>query len=297
MATLPSVTILAHRGDLAAVALAIALHRRGRCRVTFADEHHLVRARVVHRPSSGPVDSNARAAVVAAAGDAIDLPGGTRITPETDVVLCRIGTLPAAVQSNQGRQAYAEAETNAWALSWLAGLGDAVVNRPSPLGLAGVEPDLVGLHRLAGAVGLAAPHLQLATNAARSPVDPGLGLLDWPTTGLPRSYSAATHPTMGPPLPGPLAVGQPVRPVGAALVLGEDVLGAPPILHDRLAALADAVGLAVCEVGLSETGTAAEPVVTGLSGVPRLTGSGHLAAVAGYLERRGQDRLMQASVA
>jgi hypothetical protein len=295
MATLPSVAILAHRGDFAAVALATALHHRGRCRVTFADEHHLVRARVVHRPSSGPVDGNARAAVVAAAGDAIDLPGGTRITPETDVVLCRIATLPTAVQSDQGRQAYAEAETFALALSWLAGLGDAVVNRPSPLGLAGVEPDLVGLHRLAGAVGLAAPHLQLATNAARSPVDPRFGPLDWPTTGVPRWYTVATPTTMGPPLPGPLAAGERVRPVGAALVLGGDVLGAPPNLHDRLAALADAIGLAVCEVGLGETGSAAEPVVTGLSAVPRLTGPGHLAALAGYLERRG--RRMQASAA
>ena len=46
--------------------------------------------------------------MVAAAGDAIDLPGGTRITPETDVVLCRIATLPTAVQSDQGRQAYAD---------------------------------------------------------------------------------------------------------------------------------------------------------------------------------------------
>ena len=297
MSTLPSVTILAHRGDLAAVALATALHNRGRCRLTFADEHRLVRARVVHRPSSGPVDGNAPAAVVAAAGDVVDLPGGIRITPETDVVLCRIATLPAAVQSDQGRQAYAEAETFALALSWLAGLGDAVVNLPSPMGLAGVEPDLVGLHRLAGAVGLAVPNLQLATNAARSPVDPGFGPVDWPATGLPRWYSAATHTTKGPPLPGPLAAGEPVRPVGAALVLGRDVLGAPPTLHDRLAALADAVGLGVCEVGLGQTGSAAEPVVTGLWAVPRLTGPGQLAALAGYLERRGQDRRMQAAAA
>jgi hypothetical protein len=297
MSTLPSVAILAHRGDLAAVALATALHHRGRCRLTFADEHRLVGARVVHRPSSGRVDGNAPAAVVAAAGDVVDLPGRIRITPETDVVLCRIATLPAAVHSDQGRQAYAEAETFALALSWLAGLGDAVVNRPSPLGLAGVEPDLVGLHRLAGAVGLAAPHLQLATNAARSRLDPGFGPLDWPATGLPRSYSAATHTTKGPPLPGPLAAGEPVRPAGAALVLGRDVLGAPPTLHDRLAALADAVGLGVCEVGLGETGSAAEPVVTGLWAVPRLTGAGQLAALAGYLERRGQDRRTQAAAA
>jgi hypothetical protein len=297
MATLPSVAILAHRGDLAAVGLANALHRRGRCRVTVADEHDLVRARVVHRPSSGPVDGDAQAAMTRQPGDVVELPDGARITAETDVVLCRIAALPAAAHSDPGRQAYADAETFALALSWLAGLGDAVVNRPSPLNLPGFEPDLVSLQRLTAAVGLAAPQLQLVINAARNPVRPGFQPLDWPAAGLPCSYPAAPHRAPGPPLPRPLAAGEPVRPLGAALVLGGDVLGAPLALHERLAALGVAAGLAVYEVRLGEVSSAAEPVVTGLSSAPRLTGTGQLAAVAGYLERRAQDRRMRGSAA
>jgi hypothetical protein len=297
MATLPSVVILAHRGDLTAVDLAAALHRRGRCRVSFADVYDLVGARVVHRPSSGRVHGDAGAAGGGSAGDLVELPDGTRITPATDVVLCRIAALRAAAQSDPGRQAYADAETFALALSWLAGLGDAVVNRPSPLSLTGLEPDLLSLHRLAVAVGLATPHLRLAVNAARSPVHPGFRPLDWPVAGMPRWYATTPQPDAGPPLPRPLASGEPVRPRGLALVLGGEVLCAPPALHDRLAALAYAIGLAVCEVGLGVAGSAVDPVVTGVSAVPQLTGPGQLDALADYLERRGHDRMLQGSAA
>lgn len=297
MATQPSVVILAHRGDLAAVGLATALHHRARCRVSLADEYGLVGARIVHRPSSGRVHSDAGGAGHGLAGDLVELPNGTQITPATDVVLCRIAALPAAAQSDPGRQAYADAETFALALSWLAGLGDAVVNRPSPLSLTGVEPDLLSLHRLAAAVGLATPQLRLAANAARSPVDPGFRPFDWPAAGTPRWYATTPQPDAGPPLPRPLATGEPVRPLGRALVLGGDVLHAPAALHDRLATLAEAIGLAVCEVGLGQAPSAAEPVVTGVSPVPRLTGPGQLAALAGYLERRGHDRVLQGSAA
>ncbi len=297
MATQSSVVILAHRGDLAAVGLAIALHRRGRCRVSLADEYGLVGARIVHRPRSGWLHADAGAAGDGSAADLVELPDGTRITPATDVVLCRIAALPAAAQSDPGRQAYANAETNAWALSWLAGLGDAVVNQPSPLSLTGVEPDLLSLQRLASAVGLATPNLRLAANAASSPIHPGFQPFDWPVAGMPGWYATTPRRDAGPPLPRPLATGEPVRPMGRALVLGGDVLHAPPALHDRLAALADAIGLTVCEVGLGQALSAAEPVVTGVLPVPRLTGPGQLAALAGYLERRGHDRMLQGSAA
>ncbi len=277
MATLPSVAILAHRRDLAAMALATALHRRGRCRVVLCDEYDLVRARVVHRPNDG-------------LGDVVELSGGIRISAEIDVLLCRIAALPSATQSDPDRQAYADAEMFALAVSWLAGLGDAVVNRPSPLGLAGLEPDLVRLHRLAAEVRLAVPRLRLTSNGARCPTDPALRPLHWPAVGLPRWYAPVQYAAAGPPLPRPTAAGEPVRPLGPALVAGDEVVGAPPELHDRLVALARVAGLAVCEVGLGWVDSAAEPVVTGLSAVPGLTGPGQLAALADYLERRGENR-------
>jgi hypothetical protein len=289
MALRPTIAILARRGDLAAVALACTLHRRRRCRVAWADEYDLVRARVVHRPSSGLVDGRTVAAT-ALAGDVVQLPDGSRITPETDVVLCRIAALPAAVQTDPRRQAYADAEAFALGLSWLTGLGDAVPNRPSPFGLAGLEPDLMSLVRLAAVAGLATPRLQLTSNAAGCPVDPALRSLEWPVIGLPRAYVPPAEAATAPPLPRPLAAGEPVRLVSSALVIGGDVVGAPRVLHDRLVALARAAGLAVCEVGLGHADSTAEPVVTGLSAVPRLTGPGQLEALAGYLERRGDDR-------
>ena len=93
---------------------------------------------------------------------------------------------------------------------------------------------------------------------------------------------------MGPPLPCPEAWSEPVRPTGAALVLGASVHGAPHALHSRLAALAAAAGLAVCEIGLGRTTSHAEPVVTGISAVPSLAEPGRLALLADYLTERGR---------
>lgn len=281
MAEQPCVAVLACRGDGVAVALATLLRRRGRCRVTLADDHDLARASFVHRPSSGPPPG----AATSDPGDLVRLAGGEVIDAGTDVVLCRLATLRPPSQSRPDQQAYAEAEMFAVALSWLLGLGDAVVNRPTPLSLSGAAPDLLQLHRLAAAVGLAVPRLTLTSNAARAPAAPARPLLDWPGAGLPSTY-AVVEPVAGPPLPRPQATGEPVRPRGTVLVVGDRVLDAPAGLAGRLVELVRAAGLSVGEVSLAESPAHTEPVVTALTAVPPFTAPHRLAALAGHLEDR-----------
>jgi hypothetical protein len=57
-----------------------------------------------------------------------------------------------------------------------------------------------------------------------------------------------------------------------------------------LAALAAAVGLVVCEIGLGRTASLAEPVVTGISAVPELADPDRLALLADFLAERGHRR-------
>jgi hypothetical protein len=285
----PSVAILARRDDVAAVALATLLRRR-RCRVVLAYDHDLAVAQVVHRPSSGSVRGGTGASTLALAGDVVRLADGTSIDATTDVVVCRIATLAPARQASPTRQSYAEAEMFALALSWLSGLGDAVLNRPSPTSLAGADVDLLRLHRLAGDAGLAVPHLQLSVNAARGRVPSRRQRLGWTGPWLPRSAAMADPEVTGPPLPRPGAWSEPVQPAGTALVLGAAVHGAPTSLHSRLAVLAAAAGLAVCEIGLGHTASAAEPAVTGVSAVPGLAEPGRLPLLADFLAERGLRR-------
>ena len=267
----PSVAILARRDDAAAVALATLLRRRRGCHVVLAFEQDLASARIVHRPSSGPVFGGAGTSSLALAGDAVQLPDGACLDATTDVVVCRIATLAPARQSSPEGQSYAEAEMFALALSWLSGLGDAVLNRPSPTNLAGAEVDLLRLHRLASGIGLAVPDLRLWVNTARTP-------------------GQRAREGTGPPLPRPGAWSEPVEPMGSALVLGATVHGAPSSLHGRLAALAAASGLVVCEIGLGRTAAQAEPVVAGVSALPSLAEPGRLALFADFVTERGHRR-------
>ena len=197
----PSVAILARRDDVAAVALATLLRRRRRCRVVLVHDRDLASAQVVHRPSSGTVRGGAGASPLALAGDALRLPDGTCLDATIDVVVCRLATLAPARQSSPDRQSYAEAEMFALALSWLSGLGDAVLNRPCPISLAGAEVDLLRLHRLAADTGLAVPQLQLNVNAARGRVEAGRQRLEWTGQWLPRSSAMIDPEVTGPPSP------------------------------------------------------------------------------------------------
>ena len=261
----------------------------------LAFDQDLASAGVVHRPSSGSIRGGARPSVAALTGDAVRLPGGTSIDATTDVVVCRIATLAPARQSSRERQAYAEAEMFALALSWLSGLGDAVLNRPSPTGLAGADVDLLRLHRLATDAGLSVPDLELCVNAARRPGKPDGEQLEWSGPWLPRSIATADPRLTGPPLTRPEAWSEAVRPGGTALVLGARVHGAPSRLHARLAALAAAAQLTVCEIGLGRTGSRDEPVVTGISAVPALAEPGRLGLLADCLEERSQRRRQERS--
>lgn len=191
----PSVVILAARGDAGAVAVATLLRRRG-LGVSLVDGGVLARGLVRHRPDSGSVPggawtrgnstsddaslSGARPGAGPLAGsgsstgssaltDVVHLAGGVRIDASTDAVLCRLPVLDAPRFADPVDGEYASSEMFALALSWLHGLGDAVVNRPSPRGLAGDGPDLLGLHGLAASVGLRAVAVRLHSNGAALP--------------------------------------------------------------------------------------------------------------------------------
>ncbi len=284
----PTVAILAHRGDAAAVALATLLRRRGRCQVIYAEELALAGARIRHRPSSGPLNGE-RPDAGAMPGDMVQLPTGVTLGPDTAVLVCRLTSLAPARQTNADHQGYAEAESFAYALSWLAGLGDAVVNRPTPMGLPGIQPDLLRLQQLAAGVGLTVPRFQVASNAAQSGSPAGLRPVDWTPPGLPLAALSGPSVSSGPPLPRPVLSLEPVQPIGAALVLDRQVIGAPPGLESRLAALAADAGLRVAEVGLARNDGGAT-VVTELCPVPRLTTADQLTGCASFLERLAHQR-------
>ena len=203
-AVTPTVAILADR-DEAAVALATLLRRRGVAQVVFADERALVRARLVHHPPSGSLNGKTMAPIP----DAVYLPDGTVLDGNTDLIVSRLSTFAPALQATPARREYAEAEAFAFVLSWLAGLGDRTLNRPNPMGLAGHQPDVLLLARLAAAVGLATPHLRLSINgASAAPV--GSVRLSWPGSTTPVAYPTQTLPATGPPLPMPVMFAEPV---------------------------------------------------------------------------------------
>ena len=277
----PTIAILAHFGDAGAVALATHLRRRGVADAVLADERALARARFVHHPPSGSLEGKAAAPMP----DAVFLPAGLVLDANTDLVVSRLWALAPARQATPGGQEYAEAEAFAFALSWLAGLGDRILNRPTPMGLAGPQPDVLRLAQLAAAVGLATPHLRLSTNgASAAPV--GAARLSWPGLTTPVAYPTQTPQANGPPLPLPVMFADPVRLVAVALVAGGRVVGAPQGLERHTAALVDAAELRVGEVVFGATGPGGSPLVLEVRPVPRILDSPHLDLLTKYAEQR-----------
>lgn len=273
-----SIVILAARADAGAAALAGALHRRG-ADVIRLDGSVLARGLVRHRPDSGPVGD--RRAGTAPAEDRLQLPRGVTIDANTNVVLCRLPMLAAPRFADARDQEYAESEIFALALSWLHGLGDAVVNPPSPHGLAGGGPDLLRLHRLSAGVGLRAAAVGLRTNGAapdtlagdrrsarrsawHPPRPPARAWQRWDGAFIPVTAAgnpahatvtsaggppAATGARGEPPLPMPTITVEPTRMLPPTLVCGDVVVGAPTGLERQTRALVRAAGLVVAEVG------------------------------------------------
>ena len=295
----PLIVMLAHRGDAGSFALATCLRRRG-AQVLRLDEHALPRAVVRHHPDSGPVPPDGSRSPLT---DAVQV---RRVVVDraTDVVLCRLPALapPRFVSAADGE--YAAQEVFALALSWLHGLGDAVVNPPSPRSLAGATPEPLTVATLAAGVGLRPAPVRLRSNGVRARVGPG----------------------EGPPLPVPHEWVEPVGAVTSALVCGDVVVGAPPGLASATIDLVHAAGLDVGEVRFgvpagSDAGTAegrggddrtflpqssadpdpdpdpdadpdpgAGPVVIGVDPVPSLRCDDHVEALATHLLGRADVR-------
>lgn len=277
----PTVAILAHIGDAAAVALATHLRRRGVAEAVFADERALARARFVHHSPCGSLER----ATAAPIPDAVYLPGGPVLDGHTDLIVSRLSSLAPARQATPVRQEYADAEAFAYALSWLAGLGDRVLNRPTPRGLAGPQPDVLRLAQLAAAVGLATPHVRLATNgASAAPI--GSARLRWPGLTTPVAYPTHVHTAAGPPLPMPAMFAEPVSLVAISLVADGRVVGAPQGLEGRTAALVAAAELNVAEVIFGQAGPGGSPLVLEVRPVPRIVDFLQLDLLTQYAEQR-----------
>jgi hypothetical protein len=288
-----SVAILAHLGDATAAALAGILRCRDRTSVILAYEPALAGASVVHTPSSGLPGRSGTAPP--RQPDSLRLPDGNVINPETDVVLCRLSTVAPPRQQTRSDKDYARAEMFALVLSWLAGLGDAVINRPSPLGLAGAQPDIVRLHRLAGQVGLEVPRWQLSSNVARTSRDKRLMGRHWASGAVPVWYISGDRTADGPPLPRPGFFTEELRPLDPVRVLGSTAISAPADIEPAIVALAAAAGLDVAEVGLAKRvagspSRTAVPLITVMSPTPQLSGPEHLWSFAHYLEHRAATR-------
>jgi hypothetical protein len=284
--TRPTIAILAHFGDAGAMALTAHLRRRRRVEVLFADEHALAYACFVHRPPSGlPGTTFSGLGSTSSIPEAVYLSDGSVIDRTTDLIVSRLATFAPPLQSTPSRQEYADAEVYALALSWLYGLGDRVVNRPSPTGLVGGQPDVLRLASLAADVGLATPRVRL-TNNGSSAAPPGWTRLCWSGLALPGAYPTETVPAAGPPLPMPAIFTEPVRFLCVAAVAGERVVGAPRGLDGPTAVLVAEAELDVAEVTFGVAWPSGAPLVLEVRPTPRILDIAQLDLLASYFEQR-----------
>jgi hypothetical protein len=286
----PLIIMLAHRGDAGSSALATCLRHRG-AQVVRLDEHTLVRAVVRHHPDSGPVPPDGSRSPLR---DAVSVHRGIVVDRAADVVLCRLPTFASPRRGSTADGGYATQEVFALALSWLHGLGEAVVNPPSPRSLAGAVPQPLTVATLAAGVGLRPARMRLWSNGGDAPTGPD-GRVRLP---VPREWV------------------EPVGAVTAALVCGDVVVGAPPGLASATIDLVHAAGLDVGEVrfGVPTASDAAiaedragddrtylprssvdrhggaGPVVIGVDPVPSLRADDHVEALATHLLARADLR-------
>ena len=279
--------ILASYGDPGAAAAAALLRRRGRVQPRLFDDGALASARFVHHPSSGPAAA-LRGANVSLPGDVVEFGSAVKVDAGTGVVWCRLSAVGAA-RLPAPDQEYGDAEMFACTLSWLAGLGDRIINQPGPGSLAGTQVDAIGLHALAEQVGLSAPDLVLRSSEASAPPStPDGSELErsrWDGLTIPTGL-LMVEPRWGPPLPEPACWAERLVEVRTVLVAGGRAPGAPPGMEGQLALLAAAAGLDLCECTIGRRRGGPEWLVAGLAPVPRLSNPADLIRCVMHLERR-----------
>ncbi|MDF1489877.1 hypothetical protein [Tessaracoccus caeni] len=283
------IVVVASHDDAVAATTADLLRTHASQPALLVDESTLSRARVVHRPASGPAAS--KGDVRAVAGDALTLPDGTVLDAASCLIWWRLPGYPAPLVAADHRD-YAAAETHALGLSWLAGLGQAVVNAPHPTCLAGLQPSLLQLGMFARQAGLRMARFALASSATHYRRGPGLAAACWDGLVVPTGVGHADKPRGGPPLPQPLFLVEELEWRTTMLVVGNEVAGPRLDLREQLVQLARLADLACAEVSLGEDPGTGEAVVTGLSPIPELTQVSQLTAMVRYLERRAEAPAM-----
>ena len=283
----PLLIILADRRDATAAATAIMLRRRGRVQVHLIDEASLLRAKIAHHPSSGPLgELDQPHGVGALPEDVVELGPHLRVEADTGGVWCRLAAVRAPRLPPRD-QDYGDAEMFAFALSWLAGLGERVVNRPDPLSLAGKQVDVLQLQRLAQQVGLSTPELTLRScESARAPAtarSPVLRRVAWDGLAVPAT-ALVPESGLGPPLPEPSCYAEPVIDLQRVLITGDQAVGVPPSLGRKLVGLASAAGLDLCEMTIGHRTGQQDWLVVAVSPVPTRLDLAQLTACAAYLE-------------
>lgn len=275
--------VIADRGDAGAAALVALISYRRRCAARLVDQADVACAVVRHIPASGPMPGATPPTWPTLLRDSVALRGGEVIGTETECVLCRAGTLTPQVFADVEDQEYAAAEMHALGLSWLWGLGRAVVNRPSLGGLGGCAPDIVTLARLAADVGLRTPPWRIVVNRAVNGADGRWVAHAWDGRQLPAGFDGLAGGD-GPPLALPAVFSVPLGPARTTvLVCGGQVVGAPEPLRAQLVELCREAGTEVCELTLAGDGS---ELLLALNPVPALRAAPHLLMLAQYLEQR-----------
>jgi hypothetical protein len=203
------IVILAHPHDNGAAAwAATAAARLGSEAVTVLRPEALGLARWSHR-----IDSQGRAAT------RLTTPGGD--TLDSSAILCllnRLQYLPSArfQRAPPKDRDYAAAELQALVASWLSGLGDRVVNRAGPHGLAVGPASQYAWLALAATAGLPVSRRIMATSGGLvGRLYPGEHLrLRAPWPAGPRG-----------PMPVEVSADDALDPAGTVLVAGEEVVG------------------------------------------------------------------------
>ncbi len=233
--------VLAHIGDDTAAEVALRLRRRvGPAHVRIVTPEELVLA-----------PSWAHAIDEAGVWTRIQLANGEVIGEVQPMAVFNRLRFITPIQFDgaaTGDRAYAAMELHALLLSWLASLGRAVVNRPSPRGLGGDDRTTLEWLRIASHAGLPVRAMRATTDGR------GLAIPEWPS----RPYAARGSPDPGlggdqvmrgtvvlPRGPHPAVFAEPIGPARARLlVVGDQVLGDPVVGADLAALQAGALRLA-----------------------------------------------------
>jgi len=272
--------VLAASDDVSAQRVFGALRRRyPPAQVALVPAHQLASGRWSHQ-----VDN-------AGAATRVSLPDGRVLSDrEIGVVFNRLSavTLSHYERATPADRDYAQFEIQALVVSWLAGLGERVVNPPAPPSLAGPQRSQCELLVAAGRAGLPVRSVHVATSARAAPAPPGYDLLgaEWSQGGPALQWGPRSLATLGrsPVMAMAAMRGQPRQ----LLLAGRQVIGSTgPDMTAGCRRLGQALQCPVLRVTVDRAvaGTG-EWRVTEVSPLPSLGPESEVDAVLALLEAR-----------